>query len=133
MTTYIIVSIASGLLFGILDAVINANPFARKLLQVYSPIARKSINPVAGLLIDLAYGFLLAGLFLVLYGSLPGITGIIKGLSFAALTWFLRVVMYVASQWMALNVPGKTLLYSLAAGLGEMAMLGILYGLTLAP
>ncbi len=133
MTTYIIVSIASGLLFGILDGLINANPFARKLLAAYSPIARKSINPIAGILIDLAYGFLLAGIFLVLYGSLPGITGLVKGLSFAVLAWFLRVVMYVASQWMMLNVPGKTLLYTLAAGLGEMAILGILYGLTLAP
>jgi hypothetical protein len=41
--------------------------------------------------------------------------------------------MYTASQWVMFKIPGKTLLYSLAAGLGEMLILGVLYGLTLKP
>jgi hypothetical protein len=49
------------------------------------------------------------------------------------LVWFLRVVMSVASQWMMYNVPLNTLGYSLLAELGEMLILGILYGLTLHP
>jgi len=133
MIPYIIVSLASGILFGVLDGVINANPLARKLLQVYSPIARKSINPVAGILIDLVYGFVLAAVFLLLYTSLPGASGLVKGLSFGLLAWFFRVVMQTASQWVMFNVPVKTLLYSLLTGLGEMLLLGVLYGLTLKP
>ncbi len=133
MVGYIIVSLVSGVLFGILDAVINANPLAQRLYEVYKPLARTSINPVAGMAIDLAYGFIMAGVFLLLYKSLPGETGLVKGVSFALLVWFFRVVMYTASQWVMFNVPVKALLYSLGTGLGEMLILGVLYGLTLNP
>ena len=133
MTTYIIVSLVSGILFGVLDGVINANPFAVRLFEVYKPIAKQSLNMVAGTILDLAYGFILAALFLLLYPSLPGEAGLLKGVSFALLVWFLRVVMNVASQWMMYRVPAKALLYSLLAGLAEMLVLGILYGLTLQP
>ena len=131
MIGYIIVSVVSGILFGVLDGVINANPLAQRLYEVYKPIARTSINPLAGSVIDLVYGFIMAGVFLLLYTSLPGETGLVKGVSFACLVWFFRVVMYAASQWVMFNVPVVALLYSLVAGLGEMLILGVLYGLTL--
>lgn len=130
---YVTVSVVSGILFGILDGVINANPIARRLFEIYKPIAKVSVNVSQGILIDLVYGFILAGLFLLLYKSLPGQTGLIKGLSFALLAWFFRIVMYTASQWMMFTVPAEALLYSLIAGLGEMLVLGLLYGLTLKP
>jgi hypothetical protein len=133
MTSYIIISIISGILFGILDGLMNANPLANKLYKVYQPIAKTPINFVAGMVIDLAYGFILAGLFLFLFPGLPGTAGLIKGVSFALMVWFLRVVMSVASQWMMFKVPWKALLYTLLAGLGEMLILGILYGLALHP
>ena len=133
MIRYLVVSALSGILFGILDAVINANPLAQRLYAAYKPIARTSVNPIAGIAIDLAYGFVMAGAFLLLYASLPGATGLVKGLSFAILVWFFRVVMQAASHWVMFNVPLKTLLYSLVAGLGEMLILGVLYGLALKP
>jgi hypothetical protein len=131
MIRYIIVSVVSGILFSILDGVINANPLAQRLYAVYKPIARTSLNPTAGIVIDLFYGFVMAGVFLLLYHSLPGATGLVKGVSFALLVWFFRVVMSAASQWVMFNVPAQALLYSLGAGLGEMLILGVLYGLTL--
>jgi hypothetical protein len=133
MTSYIIVSVVSGILFGILDGLINANPIAIKLFEVYKPIAKTSANFVAGMIIDLAYGFVLAALFLLIYPSLPGEVGLVKGVSFALMVWFFRVVMSVASQWMMFKVPLKALFYTLLAGLGEMLILGILYGLALQP
>ena len=133
MVRYVIVSAVSGILFGILDALVNANPLARRLFEVYRPIARTSLNPVAGMAIDLAYGFAMAGVFLLLYASLPGTSGLAKGASFAVMVWFFRVVMAAASQWMMFTVPAATVLYSLAAGLVEMLILGVLYGLTLRP
>jgi hypothetical protein len=133
VTSYIIVSIIGGILFGILDGLINANPVASKLYEVYKPIAKTSVNFVVGMIIDLAYGFILAALFLLVYPSLPGEVGLVKGVSFALMVWFLRVVMSVASQWMTFQVPLKALLYTLVAGLGEMLILGILYGLVLLP
>jgi ethanolamine ammonia-lyase large subunit len=33
----IIVSIASGILFGVMDGLINANPLAQRLYEVYKP------------------------------------------------------------------------------------------------
>jgi len=133
MTRYVVVSLVSGILFGVLDGLINANPFAQRLYAVYQPIAKTSFNPVTGIAIDILYGFVLAGLFLVLYNSLPGEAGLVKGISFALMVWFLRVMMYVASQWMMFDVPVAALLYTLVAGLGEMLILGILYGLALKP
>lgn len=133
MIRYIVISIGSGILFGILDGLINANPLAQRLYQVYQPIAKASVNLPAGIAIDLVYGFVMAGVFLLLYKSLPGQVGVVKGISFAFLVWFFRVVMYSASQWMMFRVPTATLLYSLAAGLGEMLILGIVYGLALKP
>jgi hypothetical protein len=133
MIRYAIVSVLSGILFGILDGLINANPLAQKLYEVYKPIAKTSANLIAGMAIDLVFGFVMAGAFLVLYRSLPGEAGIVKGISFALLVWFFRVVMYVAAQWMMFNVPPAALIYTLLSGLGEMLILGILYGLTLKP
>ncbi len=133
MVSYIIVSIVGGLVFGFLDGLININPLAQRYYAVFKPIAKTSVNVPAGILIDLVYGFALAAIFLLLYPSLPGEIGLIKGLSFAVLVWFFRVVMYVASQWMMFRVPIGGLVYSLLAGLGEMGVLGVLFGLALSP
>ncbi|MGA2327191.1 MAG: hypothetical protein ABSH05_12995 [Bryobacteraceae bacterium] len=49
MVRYLIVSIASGILFGALDGVLHANPLAQRLFQCYKPIARESVpGPVRG-------------------------------------------------------------------------------------
>ena len=133
MLRYILVSLGSGLLFGVLDALLNANPLAVKLFAVYKPIARSSVNPLAGMAIDIAYGFIMAGIFLLLYESLPGGTGIVKGLGFGLIAWFFRVVMQAASSWVMFEVPLQTTAYSLVTGLLEMLLIGLLYGLTLKP
>lgn len=133
MVRYIIVSIVSGVLFVAMDGLINANPLGQRLYEVYKPIAKTSINFPAGVVIDIVYGFVMAGVFLLLYRSLPGETVLLKGISLAFLVWFFRVVMSVASGWMMFNVPVGVLLYTLVTGLGEMLILGILYGLTLKP
>jgi hypothetical protein len=112
---------------------INANPLAQELLSVYSSLARPSINAAAGLAIDVVYGFVLAGLVLILYFSLPGESGIRKGISFGLMTWFLRVVMQAASTWVMFMVPGNTLLYLILAGFGEMVVLGVFLGVMLKP
>jgi len=133
MVRYLIVAAGSGVLFALLDGVLNANPLAVRLKAVYKPIARTSVNMAAGIIIDLAYGFILAGMFLLLFHCLPGQAGLVKGLSFAAGIWFLRVVMSAASDWMIFDVPLKTIAYAVVAGLLEILALGVLYGLTLSP
>ena len=133
MLRYLVVSTVNGLLFGLIDAIINGNTFAQKLLEAYKPIAKTSVNAPAGILIDLMYGFAIGAIFLLFYPSLPGESGIVKGLVFALLLWFLRVFMNVASTWMTLNIPLKTLLYVLATGLIEMLVIGMVCGVFLKP
>ena len=133
MFRYIIISITSGILFGVLDGIINANPFARRLFDVYKPIAKTTVNVAVGIIIDLLYGFVMAALFLLLYQSLPGANDVMKGISFALIVWFFRVVMGVVTQWMRFKVPLSALYYILFTGLCELLVLGILYGLTLKP
>ena len=133
MIRYIIVSIGGGILFGVLDGLINGNPFAQKLFQVYQPISKTTINIPAGMTIDILYGFIIAGIFLMLYKSLPGSTGLMKGIGFAFIIWFFRVVMYAATQWMTITIPASALLYILVTGLVEMLLLGMLLGATLKP
>jgi len=133
MVRFITAGIVSGILFGLMDGLINANPLAQKLFAVFKPIVRTSINVPAGILIDLVYGFAMAAIFLLLYKSLPGETGLMKGISFALFAWFFRVVMYAASQWMMFTIPVSAVAYTLIMGLCEMMILGMLYGLTLKP
>jgi hypothetical protein len=128
MKRFIIAAIATGLLFGILDGLINGNPFALKLMECYKPIAKNTINIPAGLLIDLFYGFMISGIFIVILPVLPTNSGIIKGMTYGLGMWFFRVLMGVVSNWMMFNIPVETLLYLLFAGLFEMIILGIFNG-----
>ena len=133
MVSYIIVSLVSGILFGVLDGMINANPLGRRMQAVYQPITKTKINLPAGIIIDIVYGFAMAGIFIVLYDSLPGETGIVKGIIYALIVWFFRVVMSAASSWIMYKVPVKTLLDNLIAGFVEMLILGQIYGGFLKP
>ncbi len=133
MTRFLIVSLTGGFLFGVLDALINANPLARRLYEFYKPIVRTSLNPLTGIVIDLVYGFVLAGAYLLLCKSLPGESGLVKGFSFGVLVWFFRVAMSVASQWVMFNISIQALVYTLVSGLVEMLLLGVLFGLALNP
>ena len=128
LTRYIVVSALCGFLFAILDGLIHANPFAQGLYVFYRPIARASVNAPAGMVIDLVYGFVITGAFLILFNSLPGNSGPVRGASFAVFLWFLRVVMGVAGAWMTLNIPMKVHVYELLAGFGEMLAIGLLLG-----
>jgi hypothetical protein len=80
------------------------------------------VNALAGSLIDLAYGLILAVLFVTLWPSLPGETGLLKGLSFGVMVWFLRVVMRVASEWVTTTVPPSAHVYSLVGGLIQILL-----------
>lgn len=119
-----------GLVFAILDGVLNANPLAQRLYAVYRPITRPSVNAPLGLLFDIVFGVVMAILFVVLAPALPR-GPIMRGLTFGLIAWFFRVVMGVAAQAVMFNVPPAALVYSLFAGLLEMSILGLLYGATL--
>jgi hypothetical protein len=122
MPRVVVVGLAAGVAFLVTDAILNANPLAQRLYAPYGPIARSSVNALAGSLIDLAYGLVLAILFVTLWPSLPGETGFVKGLSFGLMVWFLRVVMRVASDWVTTTVPSSTHAYTLVGGLIQILL-----------
>ncbi len=126
----LIVGAGAGVVFAVLDGLLNANPVAQRLYAVYKPIARQSVNAPLGLAFDLVSGVVMAALFALLAPALPG-GPLAKGLAFGLVAWFFRVAMGVAGQAVMFNVPGTALAYSLAAGLAEMSILGALYGLAL--
>jgi hypothetical protein len=125
MIRFIIAAVLTGLLFGIMDGLINGNPLAVKLMECYRPIAKQSVNVPAGILIDLFYGFIITGIYVIIMQALPTESGIIKGLTYGLGMWFFRVLMGVVTNWMMFNIPGKTLIYILLTGLIEMSLLGI--------
>ncbi len=133
MTRLIVVGLGAGLLFLVLDGVIHANPLAQSLYAAYGPLARPGVNALLGSMIDLAYGLVLAALFVRLRPSLPGRSGVAKRMAFGLVVWFLRVVMNVAGQWITWTVPPSTHVYTLSAGLVQVAAVSVLLGALLTP
>ncbi len=133
MIRFIIISIVSGILFAFLDGLINGNPFAQQLMECYKPIAKPLVNIPVGIAIDIIYGFVMCGIFLLIYGSLPSENPLVKGIIYGLIIWFFRVIMSVLSIYMTQQVPAKTLVYMLLTGLAEMLIIGIFYGLTIKP
>jgi hypothetical protein len=129
---FLTVGVGVGVVFAILDGLLNANPVAQRLYAVYRPIARQSVNAPLGLSFDIISGVVMAALFVGLMPALPG-GPVAKGLAFGLMVWFLRVAMGVASQAVMFEVPGSALAYMLFTGLGEMCVPGLLYGITLRP
>jgi hypothetical protein len=133
MGTYIFVSLGSGILLALLDAVLIANPLAQSLYSLYGPISRRSILLVRGCLINIGIGFLLAGFYLILYRAMPVPPGVTRAISFGFLVWVLRTLMSTLSHWAMFDVPNRTLLYHLGAGFLQSMAVALFYYLTLSP
>ena len=128
---FVIVSWACGVLFWIFDGIINGNPFAQKLYEIYRANLKTAFSIPKSFFIYLVYGFVMTGIFLLLYRSLPGGIGIAKGMSFGGIIWFFRGFMSVMTQWMLFGIPPKTMAYFALTGLFEALVLGMLLGMTL--
>ena len=128
----LLVGIAAGLLFAVLDGLLNANPLAQRLYAVYRPIARESVNAPLGLIFDLVSGVVMAGLFALLSPALPGSTAG-KAVAFGLIAWFFRVAMGVAAQTVMFKVPPAAHLYALCTGALEMTILASVYACALRP
>jgi hypothetical protein len=131
MLRQVVVGLVAGVAFLILDGVLNANPLAQRIYAAYQPIARPSVNALAGSTVDLAYGVILALLFVRLRRSLPGNTSLMKGVSFGLMVWFLRVFMRVAGEWVMTIVPPSAHAYTLLAGLVQVLLVAVTISLLL--
>jgi hypothetical protein len=129
MIRFITISVLSCILFAVLDGLINANPYARELMECYKPISKSKVSIATGVVIDLFYGFMMYGIFLIMFNCLPGENQFAKGLVYGLMIWFFRVLMSVASTYMMYQIPVKTMIYTLLTGFLEMVAIGSFYGL----
>jgi len=127
MAAFLGVGLVGGLIFLLLDFLLNVNPLARRLSQAYAPIARKQMPLAPAIAMDLLLGVAMAGFFLMLRPAFPGGTVVSLGFSFGFLAWFFRVLMNTLSHWVMFALPSATHLYALAAGFAEMIVLGVFY------
>ena len=121
------VGLSAGLIFATADALLNANPLAVRLYELYRPIARESVNAPLGLAFDMISGLVMGTRFVILAPALPG-GSLIKGIEFGLIAWFFRVAMQSASQLVMLRISGAAVVYGLSSGLAEMVVLGMFYG-----
>jgi hypothetical protein len=128
----IAVGLVVGFLFGVADALLNANPLARRLYESYRPILRASVNAPLGIAFDLLFGIVMAILFVAFLPSFHP-SRILSGLEFGVVAWFFRVAMGAASQLVMFRIPAAALLYTLSTGLAEMLLLGVFLGALLGP
>lgn len=133
MLTYVLVSIGSGFILAFFDIVIYANPLGRKIYAPYKPIARDKVSPILLILTNIAFGFTLAGFYLIIYRVLPGPTGLFRALVFGFYVWLIRSLMSSMSQWTAFKIPANVHLYTILAGLIQISTLSIFYLITLDP
>lgn len=126
------VGLLAGVLFIILDALINANPLAQRFYEAYRPIMRASINAPLGVVLDLLSGIVMAAIFALLLPALP-VHWATRGLAFGLIAWVFRCAMTSASQIVMFQIPPGTIIYSLTGGLFEMIALALFYALLLKP
>jgi hypothetical protein len=130
MAKFILVSMASGAILGVIDYVCNAGPFMEGLKGFSSQLLRSTGKAAAGLGINLGLGFAVTGIFILLRKNFDGV---IIAMGFALTVWFFRVTMFFIRKWMTFKVPLNDLVYVFIAGISQMVSLGILYELTLKP
>jgi hypothetical protein len=126
------VGVLAGMVLAGFDALINVNPLAQRYYAAYRPIMRQSANAGLGVSLDIVFGFIMAILFMALTPALPA-DPVSRGLTFGLIAWFFRVAMGAASHAVMFEIPIEAPLYTLATGLAEMLILGLIYGALLNP
>lgn len=116
-----------GFIFALLDFILHANPLVKNFPSIYEPVNRGWDIIMASFIIDIIYGTVLSLFYLVLYKSLPG-QGMMKGVIYGILLWFLRITILTLTQWMVYPVSAGTIIYMIFAGLPEMIIIGALIG-----
>ncbi|MFP4024168.1 MAG: hypothetical protein ACLFVR_06540 [Thiohalospira sp.] len=114
-----------GFIFALLEFILHANPLVKNLSGIYEPVSRGWDIIIASFIIDIIYGTVLSLFYLILYKSLPG-QGMMKGIIYGILLWFLRITILTLTQWMVYPVSAGTIIYMIFAGLPEMIIIGAL-------
>lgn len=116
------------LISGVVAGFFSVSVFKMPIFVSDSTLWRQEFSPYLSVSLDIIYGIILAGLFNLLYISIPG-EGIMKGISFGLIIWFFKTVMAMGSIRVMFNVSDKVLLYWTFSGLLEMLVIGTILGI----
>ncbi|MBN1159775.1 MAG: hypothetical protein JXA43_00875 [Candidatus Diapherotrites archaeon] len=120
----------TGMLFVIIDmaAAILAAPLYAPYYAL--PIWNLEPNLMFGILFNIINGFLLVGIYSVIYKGLPE-EGVIKGLNYGIIVGTFRVLMPFFSAIVMYNIPFQLNMIGLISGFAEIvvlcSLLGIIY------
>ncbi len=100
------------------------------LLSPFSglPIWRNPPNIAAGAVFDIINGFILAGIFMVMYKGIPG-SGWRKGANFGIIVGLLRTVMSSFSALVMYATPAEVVMIQLVSGYAEIVILCVILSL----
>ena len=113
---------------GVVSGFFSVSVFKMPMFVSDSTLWRQEFNPYLSVSLDIIYGIILAGLFNLLYMSIPG-EGIMKGIAFGLIIWFFKTVMAMGSIRVMFNVSDKVLIYWTFCGLLEMLVIGTVLGI----
>lgn len=116
------------LVSGVISGFFSITVFKLPIFVSDSTLWRQEFSPYLSISLDIIYGIILAGLFNLLYMSIPG-KAIMKGISFGLIVWFFKTVMAMGAIRVMFNVSDKILLYWTFSGLLEMLMIGAVLGI----
>jgi len=134
MVRYALISVLAGSIMLILDAVFDNSEFAKRISLPLNPIRRKNNTLARSLAVNISFGFIFAGFYLISYRSLPGLPGsFFRSLYFATIVWILSVVFKAMSQWVEFDFTGSFLLYSVLSGFIKILSINILFHYLLRP
>lgn len=119
---FIVCGVATGILFLFLDVAVAIA--TSPILSPYSslPVWKNPPDIAAGTLFDLVNGFILAGVYSIIYKGIPG-EGWRKGLNYGIMVGLFRVLMAAFSTLVVYNVPQEVVLVNLLAGYAEIVLL----------
>lgn len=134
MVSYFLISVLAGSIMLIIDVVFVNNEFAKRISNPLDSIQRKNNKFARNLAVNISFGFVFAGFYLMSYRSLPGLPGsFFRSFYFASMVWILSIVFKAMSQWVAFDFPGKFLLYSVFSGFIKILSISILFHYLLRP
>jgi len=117
--------IITGVLFSVFDMLIAMS--TSPIFSPYSdlPIWKTPPNLLAGVIFDLINGFILAGIYTIIYNGIPGF-GWRKGLNYGVFVGLFRVLMSSFSTIVMYNIPLTLVVTSLITGYIEIIILCVI-------
>lgn len=134
MVRYSLISVLAGSIMLVFDVVFVNNEFARRISIPLDPIRRKKNTFTRNLAVNISFGFIFAGFYLMSYRSLPGLpNSLFRSIYFAIMVWIPSFVFKAMSQWVEFDFPGKFLLYTVFSGFIKILSISILFHYVLRP